>query len=166
MIKEGIKKILTIIPEGYPSIEIFHLTDQPTEIITALLTLTQKNRYGYDLEVNNPALLTQFTTEYHTTKPRLFDPNKARYNRHAKIYDYLFLTLDLEQLPDQEQFLQKLYSIIKNGGKLLIFYPDSEESERVLKILEEKNFVAINTINDTVEGYQVITAQKMHGWGS
>ncbi len=166
MNQEEYNKILTIIPEGFPSIEIFHLTDQHTSLITALSELAQINRYGYDLETIDSNLLAQLSTEYQIPKIRLFDPNKARYNRHAKLYDYLFLTVDLRQMPDQKLFLQKIYTIIKNGGKLLIFYPDSKESEALLKNLEEKNFVAINAITDTIEGCQVITAQKMHGWGS
>jgi hypothetical protein len=33
-------------------------------------------------------------------------------------------------------------------------------------ILIEKNYVAVNPIADTFSNYQILSAQKMHGWGN
>jgi hypothetical protein len=159
-----IDELLSIIPLGYPSIEIFHLSSKDIGLCHRLNQFTKRNCYGYDLEILGEEFYKNFKNS--DIKKRLFNIDKHRYNRHAKLYDYLFISIDLQEIENLDLFLKKFYPIIKNGGKVIFIIDKSYDIYSFEEKLIELNFVAVNEIKDTFREHKIISAQKMHGWGS
>ena len=90
-----------------------------------------------------------------------FNLTRPRYKIQGIEYDYLISTLDFTQ-KDKSEFLAKCYPIIRTGGSILLFIPNSGYAERDewLAILEEQYYVSTNIIDD------VIVSRRMHGWGN
>jgi len=63
-------------------------------------------------------------------------------------------------------FFKKIYAIMKNGAKLIIISKKDTDEPELSQLLEDSNFVAINPIVDTFKNFDILSAQKMHGWGS
>jgi hypothetical protein len=164
MIKETeIESLLTIIPRGYPHLEIFHLTNQAQGICKILEKLTQKENYGYDLYVEGEASYETISKQQQANK---FDIKKSRYNKHAKQYDYLFINMNLEAIENRELFLKKIYAIAKNAGKLFFIVDETYDIRALEEELIAYNYVAVNPIENTFSQMQILSAQKMHGWGN
>ncbi len=164
MIKQTeIEALLSIIPRGYPHLEIFHLTNQAQGMCEVLERLTKEEQYGYDLYVDGEQNYEMISKERNANQ---FDIKKSRYNKHAKQYDYLFISMDLEAIENRELFLKKLYAIAKNAGKLFFIVHEGYD----LRALEEQliacNYVAVNPIENTFTRMHILSAQKMHGWGN
>ena len=162
---EGIKELLTIIPKDYPSIEIIHISDKICGLSDQLKSLSDYCKYGYDLELTSTTLCNEFENRS-DLKTRVFDFNKHRYNRHAKIYDFVFITLELEGIEDLDSFLKKLHPIIKNSGKLIFILNCNYDLYHLEERLIQHNYVAINEIETLFKSNRVLSAQKMHGWGN
>jgi len=89
-----------------------------------------------------------------------FDFDQARYNNHAVQYDFIFICA--KQIDNLLGVANKIYRILKNAGHVFLLSKKDftyEQSE----ILEDSNFVAVNTIALNDE-YDIISAKKMHGW--
>ena len=94
-------------------------------------------------------------------KVRRIDEAKERYNQRSWMFDTVFVTYDLARLQDQEDFLRKIYRMMKNAADLVVLVPP-DKSEELQNLLQELNYVAINPID---LGQKVaVTAKKMHGW--
>ena len=91
---------------------------------------------------------------------------KRRFNSQSKVYDILFLQIDLKNIEDINLFYKKLYPISKNGSKLIFILKKSEDIYLLAQKLEDENYVAINPIENTFSNYQILSATKMHGWGN
>jgi len=157
--KEDLEKLLEIIPP-YPKTNIYHLNDFDITSSEVLYNYCKQRDYDYDLFTTDEKFLDSLA-QYN---PHKLDINQARYNRHAKLYDYLFLTLDIDKIEDKKLFFKKIYHICKNAAKILIFLDKSSDDE-LENMLEELNFVASNYIDISKE-YKLLSVQKMHGWGS
>ncbi|BCD67204.1 methyltransferase domain-containing protein [Nitratiruptor sp. YY09-18] len=94
-------------------------------------------------------------------KVRRLDEDKERYNLRSMQFDTVFVNYDITKLHDPEQFLRKIYRMMKNAGDLLLFL-DEADMERYAKLLEDINYVAINPIHN--RNSVVLSAKKMHGW--
>ena len=148
---EEIEKLLQIIPD-YPKTNIFHINDISTTFGKKLKEFASLKEYDYDdFYLFNPIL--------EATK---LDINQPRYNRHAKLYDYVFISSDLEKIEDKKLFFKKIYHICKNAAKVMIFL--KQRDYELESILEDLNFVASNYVDISSE-YEVLSVQKMHGWG-
>ncbi len=159
--KEQITELLTIIPDNYPSIEIFHLCDRYVSTIKVFNEFSTKREYGYDL-----FLLDEDKSNFlDSCSFKILKLSQRRYNRHSKLYDFIFIDIDFEKIEDIEQFVKKIYPICKNGAKVIFFCNDKIELTELSKILEENFFVAINSIDNTIDDIEILSAQKMHGWG-
>ena len=156
--KEEFEKLLEMIPP-YPKTNIFHLNNFDLTSSEILFDFCKTNDYDYDLVSSDEDFLEKLK-EFDATKLTIKQP---RYNRHAKLYDYVFLTLDLEDIEDKKLFFKKVYHICKNSAKILIFLENGYHDE-LEQLLEELNFVASNYI-DLSQNYKVLSVQKMHGWG-
>ena len=156
--KDEFFKLLEIIPP-YPKTNIFHLNDQNIEVSDILYNYCKENEYDYDLVSTNE----EFLKMLEPYKPHKLDIKQPRYNRHAKLYDYVFLTLDIESIENKKAFFTKIYHICKNAAKVLIFLENNSYDE-LERLLEDLNFVASNYI-DISKNYRVLSVQKMHGWG-
>jgi hypothetical protein len=159
--KQEIEELLTIIPRDYPSMDIFYLCDEPLGLCQELHTLCSKEGYEYDLAITDDRVLDDLDI-----KARKFDFKRSRYNQHSKIYDFVFVSLDLKKIEDLDSFYKKLYAISKNAGKVIFITNLKTDMRELEDILIEKNYVAVNPIADTFSNYQILSAQKMHGWGN
>ncbi len=149
--KEEIEKLLQIIPD-YPRTNIFHINDISVTFSKNLNEFASSKEYDYDdFYLFNPIL-----------EAKKLDINQPRYNRHAKLYDFVFISSDLEKMEDKKLFFKKIYHICKNGAKVMIFF--KQKDYELESILEDLNFVASNYI-DISSSYEVLSVQKMHGWG-
>ncbi len=148
---KDIEKLLQIIP-NYPKINIFHINDISASFSKKLNEFASSKEYEYDdFYLFNPII-----------KTKKLDINQPRYNRHAKLYDFIFISSDLEKIEDKKLFFKKIYHICKNGAKIMIFL--KQKDYELESILEDLNFVASNYI-DISSDYEVLSVQKMHGWG-
>jgi hypothetical protein len=156
--KEEFEKLLEMIPP-YPKTNIFHLNNFDLTSSKVLFEFCKTNDYDYDLLSSDDKFLEKLS-KFKATKLNIKQP---RYNRHAKLYDYVFLTIDLDDIEDKKLFFTKIYHICKNASKILIFLENGYHDE-LENLLEELNFVASNYI-DISKNYRVLSVQKMHGWG-
>ncbi|WP_281951806.1 hypothetical protein [Nitrosophilus kaiyonis] len=87
---------------------------------------------------------------------------KERYNLRSKVYDTIFVNLDIERIKNLEMFLRKIYRIMKNAANIVLPV-NIEKKDEIRDLLEKCNFVAINftPINDNKA---VFIAKKLHGW--
>ncbi len=154
-------KILSIIPQNYPSINIFHICDRYFETVAYIEEFSRHNGYSYDLFLIDESKRKYIKKENY----KLLKLSQRRYNRQSKKYEYVFVDLDLNQIEKLPLFFKKIYELSKNGAKLLMICKDRSKLGELYKILEDEFFVAINPIDDVLEDLTVITARKMHGWG-
>ncbi len=161
MTQDEIKQLLSIIPNT-PAMNLFHISDGKGEICSSLKELCKQRDYDYDLVTigeENLQSLSQFGA-------KKISYEQARYNHRSKLYDFVFVMIDLESVPDLEMLFKKLYMIIMNGGKLLILVDKNRQSINSLDILlQECNYVAINEI-DISKTHYILSATRLHGWDS
>lgn len=93
---------------------------------------------------------------------RNLSEDKERYNLRAKIYDTIFVNLDIEKIKNLEMFLRKIYRMMKNAANIVIPV-NIEKKDKIRDLLEECNFVAIN-FTPIDEKRVVFIAKKLHGW--
>ncbi len=161
---EESQKLLSIIPE-YPGVTIFHMCEEGVEFCRMLDVFAKEHEYTYHLVSANEGFIEQAQKEG-LEKARLIRYKQQRYNQHSKLYDFVYIDIDMHSLDNPKLFLKKIYAIAKNAAKILFFVPKSEGGFGTLEqLLEDANFVAINPIEDMFENYDVLSAQKMHGWG-
>jgi hypothetical protein len=162
---QEIQELLTIIPRGYPCMDIYYLTSYDIGFCEELYTLCKENDYEYELMISNQKYFDKLsqTTEL---KPHKFEFDKSRYNRHSKMYDFVFVSIDLEKVENQKMFFKKLYAVSKNAGKVIFITSLEEDLQTLEEKLIEYNYVAVNSIASTFSNYQILSAQKMHGWGN
>jgi len=158
---DEIERLLAIVPD-HPAMNIFHLSDGHIELSKQLNDFAKNREYDYDLAIINEDFLNKCLSC--GLKPHKLKINQSRYNRHSKIYDYIFITLNLDMIVDKKLFFTKIYHICKNASKVLIFLENGDHYE-LETLLEERNFLAANYIDISTE-YRVYSLQKMHGWGS
>ena len=89
-----------------------------------------------------------------------FKFEQNRYNNHAVVYDFVFVCAD--EIKDMSQVANKIYRILKNAGHVFLLCKN-ELTANISEVLENSNFVAVNTISLNGE-YDIISAKKMHGW--
>ncbi len=158
------KKLISIIPE-YPGVAIFHMTNEGRELCRMLDKYAKEKEYTYHLVSVDEDFVKALEQEG-IAKPRKITYKQQRYNQHSKLYDYIYIDVDVESLEKPELFLKKVYAIAKNAAKILFFVPKAQKDfSKLESLLEKGNFVAINPIDDMFEAYNILSAQKMHGWG-
>ncbi len=162
--QKEVEKLTSIIPE-YPGVTIFHMADEGEAFCRMLDQYAKEREYIYHLVSANEEFI-QKAHEAGLTKARKITYKQQRYNQHARLYDYIYIEIDVTALERPELFLKKIYAIAKNAAKILFFMPkERSDFTKLEALLEKGNFVAINPIDDMFENYTVLSAQKMHGWG-
>jgi hypothetical protein len=156
--KEEIEELLTIIPRSYPSLDLYIITHECDKLTHQIDKLCKSEGYLFDIMLTNYENCKDL-------KVHKFDFDKNRYNRHSRLYDFVFVNISLDDIEDISTFYKKLYAISKNGGKVLFFTDKYRDLQELEERLIEKNYVAINPIINTFKNYQILSAQKMHGWG-
>ncbi|NPA29503.1 MAG: hypothetical protein GXO33_04890 [Epsilonproteobacteria bacterium] len=62
--------------------------------------------------------------------------------------------------------MPKLHAAVKNAGTLaLLIRRDAPLLRRIDALLEEADYVAVGHV-EIFEAFDVVTAKKLHGWGS
>ncbi len=160
---EELAKLFTLIPVE-PGGRIYHIAENGFEFIKLLKEYLEPRELEYDLMVTNEDFFQELVmklkkSEYFKIKE--LDLTQNRYNSHTKIYDMLFITVDLSRY-DSLDVIKKVYRILKNAAHVIVVVPFDME-ERVIEDLTQSNFVAINNIDISKE-YKIISAKKLHGW--
>ncbi|SFV62044.1 hypothetical protein MNB_SV-6-349 [hydrothermal vent metagenome] len=166
--EEGrVEQLLGII-NLYPAIRIMHFSDSDDILTKKIYELCSKSEYEYQINSIDKASSEELTNRYGELpyiKIKHINLKQPRYATQAKLYDYLFVTSDIDS-DSRDSFVQKCYGAIKNAGLFILFIPkdDMREYHQWSELLSEHNFVAINKL-DTFSYSDVVIAKKMHGWG-
>ncbi|BBG65781.1 hypothetical protein NNO_1078 [Hydrogenimonas sp.] len=164
--EEEVGLLMQIVSDHYPNQQILHITDCGNDLHEYLFRMTEERGFEYDLLCIAETLPT--LPEGHPGfRSELFDLKKRAYNRHAKLYEYVFVTIGEEKMADEiVEMLKKIFRVMKNSG-VLIFLLEKSGSlpEKMDRLLEEGYFVAVNHI-DIFKEFDVVNGRKMHGWGA
>ncbi|MDX1808770.1 MAG: hypothetical protein R3331_04480 [Sulfurospirillaceae bacterium] len=153
-----IELLLETIP-SYPGQNIAIITDGTDE--KSILKLIEFSRdidaNLYIKELDSTKLQSDGTV--HIEK---FSFEDTIYNSKSIQYDFLFLFAKFDDTSHFQSIAKKIYRAIKNAANLFVL-TNKENSNTLVNILEETNFVAINMISLEDE-FDAISAKKMHGW--
>ena len=162
--QEELDKLFSIIPP-YPGVSIFHMSDEGVDCCQKINHFCQQRDYLYHI-VSVDETFVEALKSNGIVQARKITYKQQRYNQHSRIYDFIYIDIDVEKLEKPELFLKKIYAIAKNAAKILFFVPkDQNGFENLERLLDQGNFVAVNPIDDMFANHQVLSAQKMHGWG-
>lgn len=90
----------------------------------------------------------------------------AKLNGVAREYEYIILSDILSHCPNAKHIIALMYKALENSANIIIVEKKSHHNEEAIKtMLDNATFVAINN-TDLFEEYHVITARKLHMWGS
>ena len=90
----------------------------------------------------------------------------ARLRATAREYEYIVLSDILSHCPNASKTVAQMYKALENSANIIILEKKSHHNvDEIKSLLDEASFVAINTI-DLFEEYTIITAKKLHMWGS
>ncbi len=166
--EEHVALLMQIVSDHYPNQQILHITDCKTDLHDYLFKITKERGFEYDLRhtVDTPPSVTG-ADEHPAFRVEPLDLKRRAYNKHARLYEYVFVTLDEGSIADGlEEMLKKIFRLMKNSG-VLIFLLEKRGllEDKIDKVLEEGYFVAVNHI-DIFDDFDVVNARKMHGWGA
>ncbi len=159
--------LMQIVSPHYPNQQILHLTDGGCDLHEALCELTKAREFEYDLRYLGSEPPKLECRDHPAMRIEPLDLGERRFNRHARLYENIFVTLgDALLEPDIDETLRKFYRIMKNAGVLVLLLEKGEGLSRSIDArLEESFFVAVNHI-DIFDDYDVVNAKKLHGWGA
>jgi len=156
-----IEEFFEIVPK-LPGVRVYQFTDSFES--AKKLAEFAKTR-GFELQIvtfEEKVLEKLKSLEEEDIKSRLINENKEKYNLRSIQYDTVFVNLDIDSLNDIEEFLRKIYRMMKNAANIVLPV-DIEKRDEIKALLEKCNFVAIN---DTAldEKRVVFIGKKLHGW--
>ncbi|WP_456383558.1 hypothetical protein [Hydrogenimonas sp.] len=156
-----------LISPHYPNQLIMHLTDGSTDLHRTLFEFTKSKGFEYDLKAIGCQIDDLETDSHPCCRIESLDLAARQYNRHARVYENVYVTLEASTLEsDIQTVLKKFFRIMKNAGILtMLVERGSPLLERIDNDLEAGYFVAVNHI-DIFDDYDVVTAKKLHGWGA
>lgn len=125
------------------------------------------------LHINNgldflSPILKEVAEEYNGTViyKKFEDENSARLRSKAREYEYIILSDILSHCPNKDIIIKIMYKALENSANIIILEKKSNNNlDEIKKLLDDTSFVAINDI-DLFEDYELITAKKLHMWGS
>jgi len=164
-----VDNLLEIIP-NHPAMRIMQVADinqnisNENIIIDKIFEFVKKKEYDFHLNLISPN--DKYQDKYSIPKVssvRFLDLNRASFMLQARLYDFVYISADIEDIND---FTKKIYKVIKGSGIIIIFIDKSKKDklQEWYQILEDNFFVAINTI-DISNDFEILSAKKMHGWG-
>ena len=165
--QKSVYQLLAIIP-NHPATRIMHFSDGGKPFCYAIKSFCKERTYEYQLNISNENFLNEIKEEYSVkglSSTKLIQWDQRRYASMARLYDFLFITVDVPQ-EYREPFIKNVFHHIKSAGNIILFLPKNDRQivQEWWEILEENLFVAMNTI-DMFENYEILIAKKMHGWG-
>ena len=97
---------------------------------------------------------------------RFIDESSTRIRASAREFEYIILSDILSFCPNKEKVIKIMYKALENSANIIILEKKSNNNlEEIKELLDTASFVAINNI-DLFEDYHLITAKKLHMWGS
>ena len=125
------------------------------------------------LHINNgldflSPILKELAEEYNGTViyKKFEDEDSARLRSKAREYEYIILSDILSHCPNKDKIIKIMYTALENSANIIILEKKSNNNlEEIKELLDDTSFVAINDI-DLFEDYELITAKKLHMWGS
>lgn len=94
------------------------------------------------------------------------DEKSARLKASARDYEYIILSDILSYCSNSDKILKIMYKALENSANIIILENKSHNNlDSVKELLDKTSFQAINHI-DLFEDYNLITAKKLHMWGS
>lgn len=94
------------------------------------------------------------------------DENSAKLRASAREFEYIILSDILSYCPNKDKILKQMYKALENSANIIILEKKSNKNlEEIKDLLDKTSFVAINNI-ELFHDYNLITAKKMHMWGS
>ncbi len=159
--ESDINKLFDSLPK-YPNYMVMHFCDN-SNLINKIECFAKDAREYFIFSFDKDIVDNLKDYKKDKTIIKYINPKRPRYHSPTKSYDYLFIT----SLPeDRNEFFKKIYNALKNGASLFIFLDSAKKtlSYTIESELIENNYVAINIFD--VDNILVISAKKMHGWGS
>jgi len=90
----------------------------------------------------------------------------AKLRATARDYEYIILSDILSHCSNQDKILKIMYKALENSANIIILEKISHNNcDEIKELLDKTSFVAINHI-DLFDEYVIITAKKLHMWGS
>ena len=90
----------------------------------------------------------------------------AKLRASAREFEYIILSDILSYCPNKDKIVKIMYKALENSANIIILEKKSNNNlEEIKDLLDKTSFVAINNI-DLFEDYHLITAKKLHMWGS
>ncbi len=165
---DKLKTLLEIIGNN-PSVQVAHFSSGGTQLISALDAYCSSRGYWYQINITSEPFYKEMKEKFKNTSTTMvnhFHLKRRSYMIQAKQYDYLFVSIDIEET-FQDDFFKRAYKTIMNAGNILMFIPKGDIKKRysLIASLEENYFVASSVIDDLFENYDVVISKKMHGWG-
>jgi len=166
--KDKLKILLDIIGSN-PALQIAHFAQSGEIIVNMLSEYCQERDYLYQINAIDNTFYEHLSEKFKnidTTQVKKFPLERKSYMIQGKQYDFLFVTATIDN-EIRADFLKKVHHVMRNAGNIVIFISKGDLAERDnwTTLLEEKNYVATNTIDDLFENYDIIISKKMHGWG-
>ncbi len=97
---------------------------------------------------------------------KFVDENSAKLRATAREFEYIILSDILFHCPNRDKVIKVMYKALENSANIVILEKKSNDNlEEIKTLLDKTSFVAINNI-DLFEDYHLITAKKLHMWGS
>ncbi len=166
--KDQAALLMQIVSDQYPNQQIFHLSDGKNNLHDYIFELAKEKGFEFDFRYVGGNLPDLPLLQNHPgCTVETLDLKKRAYNKHTKLYEYVFVTIEDEKIEKEiDEIFKKIFRIMKNAGVLVLFLErDGTLQKKIDKILEEGYFVAVNHI-EIFDSYDVVNARKMHGWGA
>ena len=150
-----ISPLFALIP-NHPGIFIAIMEDESFDCVDELLQYTDSIEATLHVKSLSDKIYPK------TLHVEEFRFEQKSYNNHAVQYDFIFICANTDNISDTLSTANKLYRVLKNTGHVFVL-SKKESPCRLTQILQESNFVALNTI-DLNSQFDVVSAKKMHGW--
>ena len=152
-----------------PCASVVHFCENDPLLSTKLALYCEAKEYHYQLNTPHADFAAQIK-ENLAAIPNAsafrMPLERPKFRIGGKEYDYALITLPLQK-DKRLPFLRKVHEIMRNHGKIVIFFEKGNKTEQTdwTANLEKALFVATSTIEDMFEHYDIILSTKMHGWG-
>jgi len=94
------------------------------------------------------------------------DESSSKIKATAREYEYIVLSDILSSCPNRDKILKLMYKALENSANIIILEKKANNNmDEIKQLLDKTSFVAINDI-ELFDEYNLITAKKLHMWGS
>ncbi|WP_321469163.1 hypothetical protein [Halarcobacter sp.] len=99
-------------------------------------------------------------------KINFIEEKYLKLNHYMREFEYIVLGDIISKYEKKELLLQKCYRALENSANIIILEKKTNNNlDEIRELLDKTSFVAINSI-ELFDDYKLITAKKLHMWGS